>query len=189
MKKLGIFLAFIMLALICQNCDNNHVNEFKPIGVDYVGVLGYDANPFDATDSCLYFYSDPEDEYGQGKTYVLIQNNNALISIMDSSGNMADSVYMYSYEFAYDSYREFPNIMVPDTTIFSPWPLAIIHLKNCPETLYWDPDYGYQSYCIGDKIVISTGCSWCSSHPNKVPFQMNIDGKEYNFMMVLKIGD
>lgn len=186
MKKLGVLLSVIILTLICQNC-NYHVAGFKEVGVDYAGVLGYGVNPFDATDSCLYFYSDPADEYGQGRTYVLIQTNNALISIMDSSGNIVDSVFINRYKCSYEPSIEFPDVIVSDTTMFSPWPIANIHIKNCPETLYWDPHYEYQSYCIGDNVGIHTGCSGCYCNHREVPFQMRIEEKAYDFMMIKNI--
>ena len=176
MKKLGIFLSFIMLALICQNC-NNHVNVLKEVGVDYAGVLGYGVNPFDATDSCLYFYSDPADEYGQGRTYVLIQNNNTLISIMDLNGYMSSVlINMYEYNFQ-NEYKEFPNLI---TNIDSSTPIGKVYITDCPEIL------DQESFCLGDNVGIHTGCSVCYCHHSEVPFQMEINGKEYNFMMVEK---
>lgn len=186
MKKTGIFLSLILLMMACQNHEWYAAN-WREQEIAHYGTLFYDVNPFDSSDSCLYLHIDSinvrsdapayyTDKFGKGTDFVLVQGNNALISIFDSCGNKLDSVFVYRYDYNYkkDS-PTFPNV-ITDTCGYDT--IGKIYIQTCPKIFATIPYYyeDDRECCINSEVGIDIRCSHV--------FSKAIEGKEYNFMPV-----
>ncbi|MCM1034809.1 MAG: hypothetical protein NC038_04470 [Paludibacter sp.] len=193
MKKLSIYLLAITLFVIFHSCNSvDDYYRFKILTYPCVGTLDYGVNPYNTSDSCLYFHPDPDKSFYKEKDYVLIQNNNALISIFDTLGNKFDSIPIYLYNLIDESkinpLQIFPALCPSDRR----WLFAQIHMRNCPESyrlLFDSAYYCSHNLCIHNKIEIETGSTELFSDSSSyVPFQKEIDGKIYHFMKIMDVG-
>lgn len=109
----------------------------------------------------------------KGTDFVLVQSNNALISIFDSCDNKLDSVFVYRYDYNYkkDS-PTFPNI-ITETCGYDT--IRKIYIQTCPEIFATIPYY-YRECCINSEVGIHIRCSHV--------FSKEMERKEYNFMLV-----